>query len=143
MEGRTFQGRHAALKEFETAIASDSAIWRQYEWGDMRVGYETYLRDFDDAELLKGLPSDRCPCPHWGYLLAGKLTVRYADHEELVQAGEVYYMAPRPHHSRRGRHRPHRVQSPRSFPGANGDSRKESQQGIGDPCGTACPLVSN
>jgi hypothetical protein len=94
MERRTFQGRHAASKEFETAIASDSAIWRQYEWGDMRVGYETYLRDFDDAELLKGLPGDRCPCPHWGYLLAGKLTVRYADHEEVVQAGEVYYLAP-------------------------------------------------
>jgi hypothetical protein len=26
----------------------------------MRVGYETYLSDFDDAELLKGLPNDRC-----------------------------------------------------------------------------------
>jgi hypothetical protein len=60
----------------------------------MRVGYETYLKNFDDAELLKGLPDDRCPCPHWGYLLAGKLTVRYTRHKEVVHAGEVYYMAP-------------------------------------------------
>ena len=94
MKTHLFEGRHAALKGFETAIASEIAIWRQYEWGDMRVGYETYLKDFDDAELLKGLPGEHCPCPHWGYLLAGQLTVRYADHEDIIQAGEVYDMAP-------------------------------------------------
>jgi hypothetical protein len=44
--------------------------------------------------LLKGLPDDRCQCPHWGYLLAGRLRVRYASHEEIVNLGEVYYMAP-------------------------------------------------
>ena len=88
------EGSHASLSEFETAISSEVAIWRQYEWGDMRVGYETYLSDFDDAELLKGLPDDRCQCPHWGYLISGRMTVRYPDHEEVVNAGEVYYMAP-------------------------------------------------
>lgn len=28
-----------------------------------------------------------------GYLIAGRMTVRYADHEEVVGAGELYYMA--------------------------------------------------
>ena len=54
------KGNHASLSEFETKVASETAIWRQAEWGDMRVGYEAYLKDFDDAELLKGLPDDRC-----------------------------------------------------------------------------------
>jgi hypothetical protein len=94
MAEREPKGQHAALREFATKLASDEAIWRETEWGDMRVGYETYLADFDDAELLKGLPDDRCPCPHWGYLLAGRLTVRYPDHDEIVEAGDVYYMAP-------------------------------------------------
>ena len=94
MSTRKSRGRHVALSAFKTRIASEVAIWRQAEWGDMRVGFETYLSDFDDAELLKGLPDDRCQCPHWGYLLAGRMTVRYADHEEVVQAGELYYMAP-------------------------------------------------
>jgi hypothetical protein len=88
------KGSHASLSEFKTEITSEIAIWRQHEWGDMRVGYETYLCDFDDAELLKGLPDDRCQCPHWGYLMAGRMTVKYPDHEEVVKAGEVYYMAP-------------------------------------------------
>lgn len=90
----TTQGNHAALSEFAATLASDTAIWREAEWGDMRVGYETYLSDFDDRELLKGLPDDRCPCPHWGYLIAGRMTVRYPDHEEIVEPGNVYYMAP-------------------------------------------------
>jgi len=88
------RGRQATLPEFETTFATSEAIWREAYWGDMRVGYETYLADFDDAPLLKRLPNGRCQCPHWGYLLAGRMTVRYADHEEVVEAGSVYYMAP-------------------------------------------------
>ena len=29
----------------------------------------------DFGPLLKGLPNDRCPCPHWGYVLKGRLRV--------------------------------------------------------------------
>lgn len=86
-------GQQASLSEFETALALEEGIWREAYWGEMRIGYETYLKDFDDALLLKGLPNDRCQCPHWGYLLSGRMTVRYADHEEIVEAGDVYYMA--------------------------------------------------
>ena len=93
-EDESSPGKHAALSQFETKFASEVAIWREAEWGDMRVGYETYLADFNDTELLKGLRDDRCQCPHWGYLLAGCMTVRYPNHEQIVRAGEVYYMAP-------------------------------------------------
>ena len=44
--------------------------------------------------MLKGLPGDSCQCPHWGYLLAGRITVSYADHEEVYQAGDAFYMPP-------------------------------------------------
>ncbi|MFC5971115.1 hypothetical protein ACFPYI_07195 [Halomarina salina] len=87
-------GRQATLPEFETAFRMDEGIWREAYWGDMRVGYETYLQDYEDAPLLKGLPNDRCQCPHWGYMLSGRMTVRYDDHDEVVEAGTVYYMAP-------------------------------------------------
>lgn len=87
-------GRHAALSELEVTHSSEELIWREARWGGMRVGYETFLKNFTDEELLKGLPGDRCPCPHWGYLVAGRMTVKYPDHEDVVRAGEVYYMAP-------------------------------------------------
>ena len=94
MTNQKLKGQHVALSEFEKTFATSTIIWREMQWGEMRVGYETYLSDLDDAAILKGLPDDKCQCPHWGYLLTGRMTVRYADHEEVVKAGEVYYMAP-------------------------------------------------
>jgi hypothetical protein len=56
MANQSVKGNHASLAEFETKVASKVAIWREAEWDDMRVGYESYLSDFDDAELLKACP---------------------------------------------------------------------------------------
>jgi hypothetical protein len=57
------------------------------------VAFETYKGDFDPAPLFKGLPDDRCQCPHWGFVVRGKLVLRYADRDEIYQAGDAYYGA--------------------------------------------------
>ncbi len=44
--------------------------------------------------MLKGLPGGNCPCPHWGYLVKGRMIVRYDDHEEVIEAGDAFYMPP-------------------------------------------------
>ena len=43
---------------------------------------------------MKGLPDDRCQCPHWGYVVTGKVTFRYADREEVFEAGDAFYTPP-------------------------------------------------
>lgn len=46
----------------------------------------------DFTPLFKGLPGDMCQCPHWGYVLAGSIRLRFADGtEETNTAGDVYY----------------------------------------------------
>jgi hypothetical protein len=67
---------------------------RYVELDDYTVSFETFHTDFDPAPLFRGLPDDRCQCPHWGLLTAGKLLVRYADHEETFTAGDAYYISP-------------------------------------------------
>ena len=67
---------------------------RYAELGEYTVAFETHKADMDPAPFFQGLPDDRCQCPHWGYLLAGKLTVSYADREETYQAGDAFYMTP-------------------------------------------------
>jgi hypothetical protein len=62
--------------------------------GGYSVGFETYLEDSDPADLFKGLPDDRCQSPHWGYVLEGRVAFRYADREELYEAGDAYYAPP-------------------------------------------------
>jgi quercetin dioxygenase-like cupin family protein len=32
--------------------------------------------------------------PALGYVFKGKLTVRYADHEEVIEAGDAFYLPP-------------------------------------------------
>ena len=48
----------------------------------------------DLGPLFKGLPNDRCPCPHWGYVIRGRMRIAYADREEVVSAGDIVYMPP-------------------------------------------------
>jgi len=33
-------------------------------------------------------------CPHWGYVFKGKMTARYADHDEVFEAGDAFYAPP-------------------------------------------------
>jgi hypothetical protein len=58
------------------------------------VNFVTFREDIDHTPLLVGLPDDRCQCPHWGYVLKGKLTYRFADHDEVFEAGDAFYLPP-------------------------------------------------
>jgi hypothetical protein len=58
------------------------------------VCFETHKADADAAPLFRGLRDDRCQCPHWGVVVSGKVTYRYADHDETYVAGDAYYGAP-------------------------------------------------
>jgi len=48
--------------------------------------------DIDTAPLLKGLPDDRCPCEHWGYVFSGRITFHFADHDESFEAGDAFHI---------------------------------------------------
>jgi hypothetical protein len=76
--------------------AMDTPEMAMYEgvWGDMHVEYAVFKKRFDVTPFLKGLPNDRDPCPHWGILLKGKMRVIVDGKEEIVKAGEAYYMPP-------------------------------------------------
>lgn len=65
--------------------------------GDMdgyTVNFVSIRQDHDLAPMLSGLPGGRCSCPHWGYVLKGRMIVRYADHEEVCEAGDAFYLPP-------------------------------------------------
>ena len=44
--------------------------------------------------MFEGLPNDKCQCPRWGYVIKGQMRVRYEEGEEVVSAGEAYYLPP-------------------------------------------------
>ena len=85
---------HTSLTNLPTQFDNEYVTIRGIEWGDHIVAAETHHTGFDMTPLLKGLPDDRCPAEHWGVVLKGEMRVSYADHSEIVKAGEVYYLAP-------------------------------------------------
>ena len=58
------------------------------------VNFVSIRQDHDLAPMLSGLPGGHCSCPHWGYVLKGRMIVRYADHEEVCEAGDAFYLPP-------------------------------------------------
>jgi hypothetical protein len=62
--------------------------------GGYTVAFERYTADADLAPFFEGLPDNRCQAAHWGYVIAGKVTFRFADHEETFEAGDAYYAPP-------------------------------------------------
>jgi hypothetical protein len=84
-------------------VSSPSTVERQ-SYGPVGVGaaeldgYTVNLLHFaapvDMNAMLRGLPGDVCHCPHGGIVTDGRKTVRYADHTEAVDTGDVFSMAP-------------------------------------------------
>jgi hypothetical protein len=85
---------HSKREDVPVAFESGPTYSRDVEWGEMNVAFEGFPAGTDTAPLFKGLPNDSCPCPHWGFVLQGKMRIRYADYEEVIGAGEAYYLAP-------------------------------------------------
>src|SRR3990170_1352966 len=62
--------------------------------GGYSVGFERYTQDTDLSPFFAGLPDDRCQCPHWGYVIKGKVSFKYGDDEETHETGDAYYAPP-------------------------------------------------
>ena len=66
------------------------------EWTEDLDGYNvTFVSfdvDVDSTPFLKGLPEDRCPCPHWGYVFKGRVVYQFGDREEVHEAGDAFYV---------------------------------------------------
>lgn len=77
----------------KTIDVEELTIW-ETDWGEMHVNITVCHRRLDITTLLKGLPDNKCQCPHWGMILKGRKVVKYGDREEELKAGDAYYMEP-------------------------------------------------
>ena len=76
------------IKDFGVALDRSSQL------DGYTVNFVTITQSHDLAPVLAALPTGKCTCPHWGYVTKGRVVVRYDDHEEILEAGDAFYMAP-------------------------------------------------
>ncbi len=62
--------------------------------GELDIAVETLAGGQDATEAFRSLPDGRCQFPHWGYMIKGRMRIKYADREEVISAGDVWYMPP-------------------------------------------------
>jgi hypothetical protein len=87
-----FESMKFRKEELPVALELPVATFRAAEWDATSVVFVTLKAGTDATPLLKGLPGDKCQCPHWGYMLTGAIHVRYTNgEEEVCRAGEVFY----------------------------------------------------
>jgi hypothetical protein len=53
----------------------------------LSVGFVRLPAGADLRPATRGLPDDLCPCPHWGYMIRGRVRMHTLD-------GEAFYWAP-------------------------------------------------
>src|SRR5688500_10349009 len=79
--------RETEMTKVSKATAEKSDIGAGDVYEQLEAAYEITILELreetDMAPLLRGLPDDVCPCEHWGYVVRGRVTFTFADHEEV------------------------------------------------------------
>lgn len=76
------------VKDFGVAVDRSSTV------DGYTINFVTINQTHDLAPMLASLPGGHCSCPHWGYMLKGRMTVTYGDRQEVFEAGDAFYMPP-------------------------------------------------
>jgi hypothetical protein len=81
--------------EAPVAIEGDGLEFRKEAiGGGMSVAFVRVPAGADLRPALAGLPDDLCQCPHWGYVLSGKVRMHTTNGAESYEAGQAFYWAP-------------------------------------------------
>lgn len=81
--------------EAEMAIEGDGVEFRRHALGGgMSAAFVRLPEGADLRPAVAGLPDDLCPCPHWGYMLSGRVKMHTRNGDEVYEAGQAFYWAP-------------------------------------------------
>ena len=62
--------------------------------GGMSTAFVRLPPGADLRPAVIGLPDDLCQCPHWGYVVKGRLKMHTREGAEVYEAGQAFYWAP-------------------------------------------------
>ena len=75
-------------------VQGGGADLRTKQGGDMTVAWVQLDKGVNLAPALVGLPGDLCQCPHWGYVIKGKIRMKTASGSQDFSAGQAFYWGP-------------------------------------------------
>lgn len=76
------------------ALEGNGVEFRTDRAGDQSIAWVRLPKGADLRPALVGLRDDLCQCPHWGYMISGRLVMHGKDGDETFEAGQAFYWAP-------------------------------------------------
>lgn len=67
---------------------------RREDMDGYTVEFVSFGADSDLDGPLQALPGGACQCPHWGFVLEGRMRFVFGDREEVYEAGDAFYTPP-------------------------------------------------
>jgi hypothetical protein len=86
--------RAIARTDLPMAIEGNGVEFRAGPAGENTIAWVRLPAGADLRPALEGLPGGLCQCPHWGYMISGRLVMHTADGDSTFRAGEAFYWAP-------------------------------------------------
>jgi hypothetical protein len=93
---------HIAKENVDVKMQIPGAVLRQrLDFGDasglgkISAEFFSLAEGVDTTPLFQGLHGDVCQCPHWGYVIKGRITTTdERGGQETVQANDLFYWPP-------------------------------------------------
>jgi len=86
--------RRIPFEDLPIVIEDGELQVRLRDEAGVSVGHVRLPAGADLRPATKGLPDDLCPCPHWGYMLKGRVRMHTADGHMDFGVGEAFYWGP-------------------------------------------------
>jgi len=91
-----------AKEDVEIKLQLPGVVMRQHKnfgdvggYGRISGEYFTLAAGVDTTPLFQGLEGNLCQCPHWGYVLSGRITTTDAGGlKESVSTNDLFYWPP-------------------------------------------------
>jgi hypothetical protein len=81
-------------EEVPIVIEGDGVEVRLRDEEGLSVGFVHLPAGADLRPATKGLPDDLCPCPHWGYMIKGRVRMHTKNGPQEFVAGQAFYWGP-------------------------------------------------
>lgn len=81
-------------EQMQVRIQGDGVDFRTKALGGQTIAWVQLPKGTDLRPGLEGLPGDMCQCPHWGYMIKGRVLMRTPDGDKTYDAGQAFYWGP-------------------------------------------------
>ena len=83
-----------SMNDLDVRVQGNGVDFRTKPVGDLTMGWVKLDKGVDLSGATVGLPDDLCQCPHWGYVIKGKVRMKTKGGSQDFSAGQAFYWGP-------------------------------------------------